>query len=179
MKNKTKTIAIALSAGLLTSPAFASEISGSRITSVPGMPQSQWIESDVYKSFTCPEGSGRSEGVDMNYTTTRADDTFFVYCSTREIIVSTVISETPISTVTPVSDNVVSPNPVPSLITTETTTSTTQTGLSVIDTQTATIQDTSTAATISSSSVDVTTSWVIEIRKLIEQLLALIARINR
>lgn len=57
-----------------------SEIPGSRITSSPGISQSQWEATATYKSFICPTGSEKAMGVDMNFTTTRSDDTWFAYC---------------------------------------------------------------------------------------------------
>ncbi len=174
---KNKTIAVILSAGLLSSPALASEINGSRITSAPGMPQSEWVSSSLYKSFICPEGFGREEGLDMNYTTTRADDTYFVSCYAREVIVSTVTSETPTATVTPPTNNL-SPNPTPSPTVADTSTSTSQTTSSISETSTITTQPTTTDTSTSTSSVIGSPSWVSELKKLIELLLALLARMN-
>ena len=56
------------------------EIPGLRITSLYGLTQAQWEATSTYKSFVCPTGSGKAVGVDMNFTTTRSDDTWFAYC---------------------------------------------------------------------------------------------------
>lgn len=82
--------ALLLSA-LSTSPAMAeadpfppvalgAEIPGTRITSDPGMTQSQWEATPTYLSFSCPAGSGRGMGVDLNFTTDRSDDRWYAYC---------------------------------------------------------------------------------------------------
>lgn len=60
--------------------ASGSEIPGTKIWSQPGVTQSQWEASDVFKAFSCPSGSGNGMGVDMNFTTTSTDDRWFAYC---------------------------------------------------------------------------------------------------
>ncbi len=60
--------------------AHGAEIPGTRITSDPGFTQSQWEATATYQSFSCPSGSGRGMGVDMNFTTDRSDDRWFAYC---------------------------------------------------------------------------------------------------
>ena len=60
--------------------ATGSEIPGTRISSAPGVIQSQWESTDTYKAFSCPAGAGNGTGVDMNFTTTNSDDTYFAYC---------------------------------------------------------------------------------------------------
>ncbi len=60
--------------------ANGSEIPGTRITSSPGVTQSQWESTSTYLAFSCPSGSGRGMGVDLNFTTTNSDDTWYAYC---------------------------------------------------------------------------------------------------
>jgi hypothetical protein len=56
------------------------EIPGTKIWSQPGVTQSQWESTDLYKSFSCPAGAGNGMGVDMNFTTSNSDDRWFAYC---------------------------------------------------------------------------------------------------
>jgi hypothetical protein len=60
--------------------ANGSEIPGTRISSSPGVSQAQWESTSTYLAFSCPAGSGRGMGVDMNFTTTNSDDTWYAYC---------------------------------------------------------------------------------------------------
>ena len=186
MKNKTKTIAIVLSAGLLGSPALASEISGTRITSERGITQSQWEATDLYKSHTCPDGAGKGMGVDLNWTSTSSDDTWFIYCDKMEVIavIPRPIIDTATAVITPVIPPIVETTTVSTPSTnstnTNTITPTVETQTAQVDTQTAITQETKTVTTsnISNNSVMVQ-EWYIEIKRLINQLLALIARISR
>ena len=57
-----------------------SEIPGTKVTSAPGVTQSQWESTSAYQSFSCPAGAGRGMGVDLNFTTDRGDDTWYAYC---------------------------------------------------------------------------------------------------
>ena len=54
--------------------AHGAEIPGSRITSDPGVSQSEWEATSTYQSFSCPEGSGRGIGIDI------ASRKWFAYC---------------------------------------------------------------------------------------------------
>jgi hypothetical protein len=56
------------------------EIPNTRITSAPGVTQSEWEQSSVYKGHICPSGSGKASGVDLNFTISQNDDKRFVYC---------------------------------------------------------------------------------------------------
>ena len=186
MKNKTKTIAIVLSAGLLGSPALASEISGTRITSQRGITQSEWEATDLYKSHTCPDGAGRSVGVDMNFTVDRSDDTWFAYCNEREIIavIPRPVIDTATAVITPVIPPTVETTTVstPSINSTNTNTitPTVETQTAQVDTQTAITQETKTVTTSGSTYNSVMVEeWYIEIKRLINQLLALIARLTK
>ncbi len=60
------------------SPAYAATVS--RLESAPGQSQSDWEATDAYKAFVCPAGTLRGGGVDMNFTTDRGDDKYFVTC---------------------------------------------------------------------------------------------------
>ena len=79
-------------------PATAATVS--RLDSAPGQSQSDWEATDAYKAFTCPEGTLRGGGVDLNFTTDRSDDKYFVTCD----------EPTPVSTPTPDSSTVTSPS---------------------------------------------------------------------
>ena len=164
-------------------PAFAAEISGTRITSERGITQSQWQATDLYKSHTCPDGAGKVIGVDMNFTADKNDDTWFIYCFERPI--STIIKpvlDTPV--ITPQIETTTATTPVSTPSTnstnTNTITPTVETKTAQIDIQTAITQETATVTTsnISNNSVMVQ-EWYIEIKRLINQLLALIARLTK
>ena len=73
-------------------PANAKEIS--RITSQRGISQAEWEATDQYKSFVCPEGTGKGIGVDINFTTDRSDDTWFATCNTIEVFAPRPIIDT-------------------------------------------------------------------------------------
>ena len=77
---ETKTITTVQALDPIPGALSGTELPGSRITSSPGLTQAQWEATSTYKSFVCPTGSGRAVGVDMNFTTTRSDDTWFAYC---------------------------------------------------------------------------------------------------
>lgn len=167
-------------------PAFATEISGTRITSERGITQSQWEATDLYKSHTCPDGAGKGVGVDMNFTADRNDDTWFVYCDKREIIaiIPRPVIDTATAVITPVIPPTVETTTVstPSINSTNTNTitPTVKTQTAQIDTQTAITQETKTVTTSSSTNNSVMVSeWYIEIKRLINQLLALIARLTK
>jgi hypothetical protein len=73
MKGK---VIIGLALALASSPAYADGIQSAR-----GISQSDWSASSAYKNFQCPEGTARGEGVDMNFTTDRSDDYYYVSCN--------------------------------------------------------------------------------------------------
>ena len=56
------------------------EIPNTRIISPSGMKQAEWEQSSIYKALTCPAGSGRAGGVDLNFTVSQSDDRWFAYC---------------------------------------------------------------------------------------------------
>lgn len=63
--------------------AYQAEIPGTRITSSPGLTQAEWEASADYQTwFTthCPAGSGMGVGVDLAFTVSRTDDTWYAYC---------------------------------------------------------------------------------------------------
>jgi hypothetical protein len=76
----TKTITTVKVQDPLPGTSSGTELPGSRITSSPGLTQTQWEATSTYKSFVCPTGSGKAVGVDMNFTTTQSDDRWFAYC---------------------------------------------------------------------------------------------------
>jgi len=56
------------------------EIPNTRVTSAAGIKQSDWEQSSTYKSLTCPVGSGKASGVDLNFTVSQSDDRWYAYC---------------------------------------------------------------------------------------------------
>jgi hypothetical protein len=143
------------------------------IQSPTGLTQAQWNATDTYKNFTCPSDYARSEGVDMNFTTTRADDYWFASCSPREVFLPS-----PIYTTQPTSPTITPPaNTETSTVTVtpNTTSPTNNTATVVTDTRTATTE-TTTATTVTSNTID---SLYAQIMALFTQLLALIANLNR
>ncbi len=136
------------------------------IQSPLGLTQEQWNATDTYKNFNCPAGYGRGEGVDMNFTSTRADDYWFVSCSPRE-----VSEPTPIYTTTP--------SPVSSTTPTRTETSTATVTPTVAPTSSATTTTAVTDTTTATSASVTVDSLYAQIMALFTQLLALIAKINR
>lgn len=67
----------------MTTPAKADTL---RIQSPKGMSQSAWEATPEYQAFKCPEGYGRGVGVDMNFTTDRSDDYYWVQCEKINIV---------------------------------------------------------------------------------------------
>lgn len=99
-------------------PANAKEIS--RITSQRGISQAEWEATDQYKSFVCPEGTGKGIGVDINFTTDRSDDTWFATCNTIQVFAPRPIMDTPTVTVLVVAPRVDTPTVVTQKIDTPT-----------------------------------------------------------
>jgi hypothetical protein len=60
--------------------ATGQEIPGTRVSGAPGQSQSDFESSPAAISHTCPAGSGRGSGVDLNFTTSQADDVRYFYC---------------------------------------------------------------------------------------------------
>jgi hypothetical protein len=56
------------------------EIPNTRISSLAGMRQADWEQSQVYKTHSCPSGSGKATGVDLNFTVSQNDDIWYAYC---------------------------------------------------------------------------------------------------
>jgi hypothetical protein len=108
MKAKIITSVIALTVTTMV-PVYAEGIQSPR-----GISQSAWNASSTYKNFQCPSGTSRGEGVDMNYTTDRSDDYWFVNCEPIVIYTQPVLIPTPAATTTP--------TPTPTPLVTETTT---------------------------------------------------------
>ncbi len=54
--------------------ALGAEIPGTRISSDPGVTQSQWEATSTYQGFSCPSGSGRGIGIDIGAKQ------WFAYC---------------------------------------------------------------------------------------------------
>ena len=79
------------------------EIPNTRITSSAGITQSEWEQTSLYRGHTCPSGSGKASGVDLNFTVAQNDDKWFVYCvkSIRNASTSIIDSSTVSTTTTP------------------------------------------------------------------------------
>jgi hypothetical protein len=150
-------------------PAFATEVSGTRITSQRGVSQAEWEATNLYKSHTCPDGTYKSVGVDLNFTADRSDGIWFAYCDKREVVIQMPILKTD----TPTAISTIPSN-------TNTITTTAETSTVLVETKTVTTQETATITTTTSNNNSVMVQeWVIEIKRLINQLLALMARIKK
>jgi hypothetical protein len=163
-------IAIAVSALLLGTITTAN--ADLYLESPRGLTQSQWNNSDTYQNFICPAGYGRGEGVDMNFTSTRSDDFWFVRCTPIQV---TTIIPMPTTTPTPV----VTPAPTQSETSTATVTPSVTTPVS---NNTATvISETTTAVTETTTATSTSTTFeslYAQIMALFTQLLALIAKLK-
>jgi hypothetical protein len=58
----------------------ATEIIVATASSLPGQSQTEWENSEVYKSFACPSGAGRAISIDLNGTLQKGDDIWTVKC---------------------------------------------------------------------------------------------------
>lgn len=169
---KKKLIAISVITVMSITPAFANYIESPR-----GISQSEWHASSTYQNFQCPTGTSRGEGVDMNFTTTRSDDFYFVTCSPIIIIPTPTPTPTPVisetSTVTVIPIITENTNISSSSTSSETTTITP----TPVVTETST--STSTTPTNSTTSTTLTNSQLLTlIMNLINQLMALIAQMK-
>jgi hypothetical protein len=98
MRNRILISAVVVSlffALITVANANANEVA--RITSERGVTQAQFEASSQFQSFICPEGTGRGIGIDMNFTTDRSDDTWFMTCN---IIGKIIPRPLPVETVT-------------------------------------------------------------------------------
>jgi hypothetical protein len=170
-------IAIAVSALLLGTITTAN--ANYYIESPRGITQAEWNASEVYKNFICPSGYGRGEGLDMNYTTTRTDDFWFVSC---ELIVVTQpnpsyptdLSNMPTPTeITPV----VPDNTAPVISDTATVVVETATTVTPAPAPTSTTITTTETTTATSTSTTFESLYA-QIMALLTQILALIAKLN-
>jgi hypothetical protein len=130
--------------GLVLTMATAQTASAFDLQSPRGISQNEWNASSEYLNFQCPTNTARGEGVDMNFTTTRADDFYFVRCTPIQIPTKIEIMETT-TAITVITTQPVAPvtqNPIP-VAPIETKTVTVETPTAVIDTTTA-LTDTST-----------------------------------
>ena len=77
---------VVIIAWYLLAVSTSAKADGLRIQSPKGMSQSAWESTPEYQAFKCPEGYGRGMGVDLNFTTDRSDDYWFVECIKRELL---------------------------------------------------------------------------------------------
>lgn len=160
MKRKiTLSLIIILIAYFLFIFELPSKANGLRIQSPKGMSQSAWEATAEYKAFQCPDGYGRGVGVDMNFTTDKSDDFYFVQCEKRDPIIIT-----PPQPVIDTSTTQVSPKPITDTIT-ATTNVVQQTTLS---TQTYT-EPVSVITETKTATIELTTNFSYEIDKTIWQ----------
>jgi hypothetical protein len=164
MKAKVITAIIGLTVTTIV-PAHANGIQSPR-----GISQSAWNASSAYQNFQCPEGTGRGEGVDMNFTTDRSDDYYFVTCNPIVIYIPT----------TPTFSY-----PTPTVSETSTVTTVLTTPVTNTETITATVDtSTSTSTNTSSSTNTVTTSPLTQsqlitlILELFNKIMALLAQLK-
>jgi hypothetical protein len=131
MKAKIITAIIGLTVTTIV-PVYADGIQSPR-----GISQSAWNSSSTYQNFQCPSGTSRGEGVDMNYTTDRSDDYWFVNCEpiviyTQPIPIPTpTVSDTPTVTITP-TPTVTETSTVTSTVSSNSTISSTNTSSTVV-----------------------------------------------
>ena len=160
--------------GLVIALASAQTASANGIRSPLGVSQAEWNASETYKNFACPENTSRGEGVDMNFTTTRSDDFYFVKCEAIVItptpILLPIVTPIPKPTPTPIAISETATVTVPTPVTQipaqtpiqETTTITiktdTVTVVTKVDTTTA-LTDTKTVTSILDEELDLTWDW--------------------
>lgn len=158
MKGK---VVIGLALALASSPAYADGIQSPK-----GISQSDWNASSAYKNFQCPAGTGRGEGVDMNFTTDKSDDFYFVECnSISPVYLPKVIVPAPILTpATPVSTT-----PVQSETSTATTVSSVSPTIFVFDANTETVIASSTH-TDTKTEIETTTATVpVKVKSILDE----------
>ena len=56
------------------------EVVVAKISSVPGQTQTAWENSEQFKNFSCPVGSGRAISIDLNGTVSQSDDVWTLSC---------------------------------------------------------------------------------------------------
>lgn len=143
------------------------------IESPRGITQSEWSNSNTYKNFVCPADYWRGEGVDMNFTSDKTDDFWFVKCepivifTPKPLPINASVGVAPTVSLPQLETNTVTVVPSDITATNNTTTAVTP------DTVTATTE--TTTATIASVTVQ---SLYTQIMALFTQLLALIAKLN-
>jgi hypothetical protein len=144
------------------------------IQSPSGLTQSQWNATDSYKNFSCPAGYMRSEGVDMNFTITNADDFYYAECLPQRQFPPVPIFYT---------EPNVNVTPLPTSTQTETSTATVTPSVTTpVSNNTATvISETTTAVTETATATSTSTTFeslYAQIMALFTQLLALIAKLK-
>jgi hypothetical protein len=107
MKNKIiYLIILIISFALLIN--FASKSNANEITGIiqsePGESQASFVARNSFKSFSCETGTNRVDGVNLNFTSTSADDVYYAYC------VKTIIQPTPTVTPAPSTPTIVAPS---------------------------------------------------------------------
>lgn len=60
--------------------ATGQEIPGYRVSGLPGQSQASFEATAAAQNFTCPSGAGKGLSVDLNFTTSNADDVVSYYC---------------------------------------------------------------------------------------------------
>jgi hypothetical protein len=113
------------------------------IQSPLGISHADWHASSDFKNFQCPQGTSRSEGINLNFTTDESDDFLFVECYPTPIWVNPILN-TPSDTATvttpaPQPVQQLTPTPAPSPVITDTSTASTAPSITTVVTDTATV----------------------------------------
>lgn len=103
------------------------------IRSAAGQSQSAWNASVEYQSFQCPVGTSKGEGVDLNYTTDKSDDYYFVECN------AIIVAPVPVITPAPSTNSIITPETTTATTKTDTPTVVSSIGSSTITTSTSTV----------------------------------------
>ena len=139
------------------------EIPNTRITSQPGVKQIDWEQTSTFKSFSCPAGSGRATGVDLNFTVAQSDDRWFAYC-VKSIQSSTSSTNTSIGSKGGTETSTATSSTTPSTTSNETSTATPSTTPSTTSSNSTASTDKS--PTLQSTSIEVKGS-VSELKSLV------------
>jgi hypothetical protein len=165
MKKIITTVALCL----IASPAYAEQ---TRVESPRGISQSSWNASNTYRDFQCPDNTVRGEGMDMNFTTDKSDDYYFVECNALPITVTTpAIIPAPVDTATattPIQND-----------TATTTTPTTTTTLNVTTDTTTVVTETATASVVNFNSVDWFSEFMTWFNNFIKQFYAILEGLKK
>ena len=154
------------------------EIPNTRITSQPGVKQIDWEQTSTFKSFSCPAGSGRATGVDLNFTVAQSDDRWFAYC-VKSIQSSTSSTNTSIGSKGGTETSTATSSTTPSTTSNETSTATSSTTSNETSTATSstTPSTTSSNSTASTDKSPTLQSTSIEVKGSVSELKSLVGKV--